>query len=178
MSFYFFQKLFLSTMLNYKPYSMANRSQSSSNVVVSLTHKLCAQKNIINRFINQEPAADHLAARQIITDLRRKTRQQCEQILNLQRSLATQQQQNRLDSLAKCEQLTCVANQLMMLESRLKRRQRQIAAVLRQREGTIARQQKTIDALVARLQEHGIPNNVASFIQTMIDKYFNACVFL
>lgn len=116
----------------------------------------------------QEPAADHLAARQIITDLRRKTRQQCEQILNLQRSLAAQQQQNRLDSLAKYEQLSCVATQLMVLESRLKRRQRQIAAVLRQREGTIVRQQKTIDALVARLQEHGIPNNVVNLICNII----------
>lgn len=138
--------------------------------ISQISHFLTQRRDFLYSILEiahqEPPAADHLAARQIITDLRRKTRQQCEQILSLQRSLAAQQQQNRLDSQAKFEQLSCVAAQLMMLESRLKRRQRQIAAVLRQREGTIARQQKTIDALVGRLQEHGIPNNVASSIST------------
>lgn len=103
-----------------------------------------------------------MAARQIITDLRRKTRQQCEHIMQLQRALCQQRQQHRADVGLKADQLEALATQLMLLESRLKRRQLQIAGVMRQREQTIMRQQKIIETLSTRLTDHGLGVSVVS----------------
>lgn len=102
------------------------------------------------------------ATRHIITDLRRKTRLQCEHIMQLQRALQQQQQQHRHDISMRSDQLAALANQLLLLESRLKRRQTQIAVVMRQREHTIVRQQKVIETLSNRLTDHGLGVSVVS----------------
>lgn len=49
-----------------------------------------------------------------------------------------------------------LTNQLLLLESRLKRKQKQISNILCQRELIILRQQKLIDALSSRLVDHGL----------------------
>lgn len=48
----------------------------------------------------------------------------------------------------------------MLLESRLKQKQKQIANILYQRELTIYRQQKIIEALSSRLELHGLDNQI------------------
>lgn len=48
----------------------------------------------------------------------------------------------------------------MLLESRLVRKQKQIANILYQRELTICRQQKIIEALSSRLELHGLDNQI------------------
>lgn len=54
------------------------------------------------------------------------------------------------------DQLNYLTSQLLLLESRLIRKQKQIANILYQRELTIYRQQKIIEALSCRLIDHGI----------------------
>lgn len=49
----------------------------------------------------------------------------------------------------------------MLLESRLVRKQKQIANILYQREATICRQQKIIEALSSRLELHGLDNQIS-----------------
>lgn len=82
--------------------------------------------------------------------------------MQLQRAIQQQQQQHRHDISVRSDQLAVLANQLLLLESRLKRRQTQIAVVMRQREHTIVRQQKVIETLSNRLTDHGLGVSVVS----------------
>ena len=56
-----------------------------------------------------------------------------------------------------------MTSQLLLLESRLKRKQKQIASLLQHREMTIQRQQKIIDTLSTRLVDHGLEAIDASY---------------
>lgn len=66
------------------------------------------------------------------------------------------EQQHYRESRRQTEELNSLTSQLILLESRLKRKQKQIANMLYQRELTIMRQQKFIEALSNRLVDHGI----------------------
>lgn len=66
------------------------------------------------------------------------------------------EQQHYKESRYQTEEFNALTSQLILLESRLKRKQKQIANMLYQRELTIMRQQKLIDALSNRLIDHGI----------------------
>lgn len=81
---------------------------------------------------------------------------QAEQIIALRQAFAMQKQQHQRQQLEKAEQLNALTSQLLLLEARLKRKQKHIAAVLAQRDLTIQRQQKIIDALSSRLVDHGL----------------------
>lgn len=96
------------------------------------------------------------SAQLIIAELRRKQRTQSEQIMAWQKAFNMQNQQHYRDERTKTEQLNALTSQLLLLESRLRRKQKQIANVLCQREVTILRQQKIIDALSSRLVDHGL----------------------
>lgn len=66
------------------------------------------------------------------------------------------EQQHYRESRRQTEEFNTLTSQLILLESRLKRKQKQIANMLCQRELTIMRQQKLIEALSNRLVDHGI----------------------
>lgn len=59
--------------------------------------------------------------------------------------------------------MNALTSQLLLLESRLKRKQKQIASLLQHREMTIQRQQKIIDTLSTRLLDHGLEAMDASY---------------
>jgi hypothetical protein len=62
--------------------------------------------------------------------------------------------------LEKTDQLSYLTGQLLLLESRLVRKQKQIANILYNKELTIYRQQKIIEALSSRLELHGLDNQI------------------
>lgn len=59
--------------------------------------------------------------------------------------------------------MNALTSQLLLLESRLKRKQKQISSLLQHREMTIQRQQKIIDTLSTRLVDHGLETIDASY---------------
>lgn len=59
--------------------------------------------------------------------------------------------------------MNALTSQLLLLESRLKRKQKQISSLLQHREMTIQRQQKIIDTLSSRLVDHGLEAIDASY---------------
>ena len=71
-----------------------------------------------------------------------------------------QSEQHFREQLEKTDQLSYLTGQLLLLESRLVRKQKQIANILYQRELTICRQQKIIEALSSRLELHGLDNQI------------------
>lgn len=103
----------------------------------------------------QDPV-DLPAAKLIIADLRRKHRIQSEQIMAWNKAFNLQTQQQYRENRIKNDQLNTLTSQLLLLESRLKRKQKHISTLLGQRELTILRQQKLIDALSSRLVDHGL----------------------
>lgn len=90
-------------------------------------------------------------AKLIINQLRQKCRIQSEQILNWKKAYHIQRQQQITVGQMKTEQLNSLTSQLLLLESRLRRKQRHIANILIETECTILRQQKIIDTLSSRL---------------------------
>lgn len=72
------------------------------------------------------------------------------------------QQQYRYQK-EKGDQMNALTSQLLLLESRLKRKQKQISSLLQHREMTIQRQQKIIDTLSTRLVDHGLETIDASY---------------
>lgn len=106
--------------------------------------------------LNKKEPVDLQGAKLIIAELRRKYRAQTEQIMAWKKAFNFQNQQHYREARDKTDQLNTLTSQLLLLESRLKRKQKHIANVLCQRELTIMRQQKIIDALSSRLVDHGL----------------------
>lgn len=75
--------------------------------------------------------------------------------------MRTKSEQHFREQLEKTDQLSYLTGQLLLLESRLVRKQKQIANILYQRELTICRQQKIIEALSSRLELHGLDNQIS-----------------
>uniref|UniRef100_A0A1B0DP01 Uncharacterized protein n=1 Tax=Phlebotomus papatasi TaxID=29031 RepID=A0A1B0DP01_PHLPP len=65
---------------------------------------------------------------------------------------------------ARNDQINILTSQLILLESRLIKKQKQISNLLCQREQTIHRQQKFIDSLCSQLSEHGLDIPDASYM--------------
>lgn len=93
-------------------------------------------------------------AKLIINKYRQKCRIQSEQILNWKKAYNIQRQQQITVGQLKTEQLNSLTSQLLLLESRLRRKQRHIANILIETESTILRQQKIIDQLSSRLVDY------------------------
>ncbi|KAG4065593.1 hypothetical protein HA402_012583 [Bradysia odoriphaga] len=109
-----------------------------------------------NMTLTEQEPSDLPTAKLIINELRRKYRLQTEQIMTWKKAFTLKEQQHYKESRRQTEELNSLTSQLILLESRLKRKQKQIANMLYQRELTIMRQQKFIEALSNRLVDHGI----------------------
>ncbi|XP_017056673.1 uncharacterized protein LOC108098342 [Drosophila ficusphila] len=118
--------------------------------------------NLRLNMMNQDPKDLH-TARAIIEELRSKVRFQTEHIMKWRKAYAMQVQQHYRYQKEKSDQMNSLTSQLLLLESRLKRKQKQIASLLNHREMTIQRQQKIIDTLSSRLVDHGLETIEASY---------------
>ncbi|XP_037709686.1 uncharacterized protein LOC119547071 isoform X2 [Drosophila subpulchrella] len=118
--------------------------------------------NLRLNMMNQDPKDLH-TARAIIEELRSKVRFQTEHIMKWRKAYAMQVQQHYRYQKEKSDQMNSLTSQLLLLESRLKRKQKQIASLLNHRELTIQRQQKIIDTLSSRLVDHGLETIEASY---------------
>uniref|UniRef100_A0A1A9W3W7 Uncharacterized protein n=1 Tax=Glossina brevipalpis TaxID=37001 RepID=A0A1A9W3W7_9MUSC len=118
--------------------------------------------NVRLHMMNQDPKDLH-TARAMIEELRSKVRCQAEHIMKWRKTYALQVQQHYRYQREKTDQLNALTCQLLLLESRLKRKQKQIASLLNHREMTIQRQQKIIDTLSSRLVDHGLETIEASY---------------
>lgn len=114
----------------------------------------------------QDPV-DLPSAKLIINKFRQKCRMQSEQILNWKKAYNLQRQQHFTIGQLKTEQLNSLTSQLYLLESRLRRKQRQIANILIETENTIVRQQKIIDTLSSRLVDYKLDS--CSELETLND---------
>ncbi|XP_063701822.1 uncharacterized protein LOC134831912 [Culicoides brevitarsis] len=114
-----------------------------------------------NSSVHEMPK-DLVKAQEIIDELRLKCRVQTEQILAWKKAYSIQNEQHYREQKAKTDQLNYLTSQLLLLESKLIKKQKQIANLLYQRELTIFRQQKIIESLSSRLIDHGIldPNSL------------------
>ncbi|XP_017494802.1 PREDICTED: uncharacterized protein LOC108382944 [Rhagoletis zephyria] len=111
--------------------------------------------NLRLNMMNQNPKDLH-TARLMIEELRTKVRYQAEHIMKWRKAYALQIQQQYRYQKEKTDQMNTLTSQLLLLESRLKRKQKQVASLLSHREFTIQRQQKIIDTLSNRLSDHGL----------------------
>ncbi|XP_023160657.1 uncharacterized protein LOC111592578 [Drosophila hydei] len=118
--------------------------------------------NLRLNMMNQDPKDLH-TARAIIEELRSKVRFQTEHIMKWRKAYAMQVQQHYRYQKEKSDQMNSLTSQLLLLESRLKRKQKQISSLLSHRELTIQRQQKIIDTLSTRLVDHGLESIEASY---------------
>ncbi|ALC40290.1 CG43861 [Drosophila busckii] len=118
--------------------------------------------NLRLNMMNQDPKDLH-TARAIIEELRSKVRFQTEHIMKWRKAYALQVQQHYRYQKEKSDQMNALTSQLLLLESRLKRKQKQISSLLGHRELTIQRQQKIIDTLSTRLVDHGLETIEASY---------------
>ncbi|XP_053675925.1 uncharacterized protein LOC128726159 [Anopheles nili] len=104
----------------------------------------------------EEEPIDMKNAHLIINELRSRCRNQSEQIMAWKKAFSLQQEQNHRLQKEKTEQLNYLTSQLLLLESRIMRKQKQVSNVIYQRELTIYRQQRIIETLSSRLIDHGI----------------------
>ncbi|XP_050663871.1 uncharacterized protein LOC126964662 isoform X2 [Leptidea sinapis] len=95
-------------------------------------------------------------ARRTIRDLRMKYRAQAHQLLTWRRSQRTQEELVTRLQREKAEQLKMLSSQLLLFESRLVRKQKEITNMLALRESIVMKQQKVIETLQAKLLDNGI----------------------
>lgn len=114
-------------------------------------------------------------ARKLARDLRQKTRAQAQQILAWRRAYKMQVSTFRVTRYVsayawlclkeffiarlqreKCDQLKALSSKLLLFESRLIRKQKDISTMLNMRENLIHRQQRTIETLMNRLIDNGL----------------------
>jgi hypothetical protein len=95
-------------------------------------------------------------ARKLARDLRQKTRAQAQQILAWRRAYKMQELLVARLQREKCDQLKALSSKLLLFESRLIRKQKDISAMLSIRENIIHRQQRIIETLTNRLIDNGL----------------------
>ncbi|KAJ2946664.1 hypothetical protein O0L34_g12723 [Tuta absoluta] len=110
-------------------------------------------------------------ARRTIRDLRMKYRAQAHQLLTWRRAHRTQEELVSRLQREKAEQLKSLSSQLLLFESRLVRKQKEISNMLALRETIIMKQQKVIETLQAKLLDNGIdtPNTIPDFRDMLQD---------
>ncbi|CRK90692.1 CLUMA_CG004389, isoform A [Clunio marinus] len=120
-----------------------------------------SEKNCSSPTYSNEDAKNNVDADLVmLEELKVKCRTQTEQIMAWKKAYSMQSEQHFREQLEKTDQLSYLTGQLLLLESRLVRKQKQIANILYQRELTIYRQQKIIEALSSRLEMHGLDNQI------------------
>ncbi|XP_077296149.1 uncharacterized protein LOC143918244 isoform X2 [Arctopsyche grandis] len=98
-------------------------------------------------------------AKKIIRDLRMRYRAQAHQLLIWRRAHKIQEDLVARVQREKVEQLKSLSSQLLLFESRLIRKQKEITALLGQRETIIIRQQRMIETLNNKLLDNGLEPN-------------------
>ncbi|XP_019768692.1 uncharacterized protein LOC109543421 isoform X2 [Dendroctonus ponderosae] len=106
-------------------------------------------------------------ARKLIRDLRAKTRQQAQQIMAWRKAYKMQELFISRLQREKCDQLKAISSKLLLFESRLIRKQKDIAMMLNMRETLICKQQRLIETLTIRLTDNGldVPQNEITDIE-------------
>lgn len=132
------------------------KARNNSSAMPTTTAKNEANEQHSDCDNEEEEPKDMKNAHLIINELRTRCRNQSEQIMSWKKAYALQQEQNHRLQKEKAEQLNYLTSQLLLLESRIMRKQKQVSNVLYQRELTIYRQQKIIETLSSRLIDHGI----------------------
>ncbi|XP_074025608.1 uncharacterized protein isoform X2 [Leptinotarsa decemlineata] len=95
-------------------------------------------------------------ARRLVKDLRQKTRAQAQQIMAWRRAYKMQELLISRLQREKCDQLKALSSKLLLFESRLIRKQKDISTMLNIRENIISRQQRIIETLSNRLSDNGL----------------------
>ncbi|CAH1176224.1 unnamed protein product [Phaedon cochleariae] len=95
-------------------------------------------------------------ARRLVRDLRQKSRTQAQQIMAWRRAYKMQELLISRLQREKCDQLKALSSKLLLFESRLIRKQKDISTMLNVRENIIHRQQRIIDTLSNRLIDNGL----------------------
>ncbi|XP_049820650.1 uncharacterized protein LOC109598832 isoform X2 [Aethina tumida] len=95
-------------------------------------------------------------ARKLVRDLRQKTRAQAQQIMAWRRAYKMQEVFVSRLQREKCDQLKALSSKLLLFESRLIRKQKDISTMLNIRENIIHRQQRIIETLSNRLIDNGL----------------------
>ncbi|KRT86623.1 hypothetical protein AMK59_2751 [Oryctes borbonicus] len=95
-------------------------------------------------------------ARKLVRDLRQKTRAQAQQLLAWRRAYKTQELLISRLQREKVDQLKTLSSKLLLFESRLIRKQKDISTMLNLRENIIHRQQRIIESLTNRLIDNGL----------------------
>lgn len=131
----------------------SSSSKSSAMPTTTVKNEANSEQHSDNE---EEEPKDMKNAHLLINELRTRCRNQSEQIMSWKKAYALQQEQNHRLQKEKAEQLNYLTSQLLLLESRIMRKQKQVSNVLYQRELTIYRQQKIIETLSSRLIDHGI----------------------
>ncbi|XP_028149739.1 uncharacterized protein LOC114343127 [Diabrotica virgifera virgifera] len=95
-------------------------------------------------------------AKKLVRDLRQKTRAQAQQIMAWRKAYKMQEIMISRIEREKSDQLKALSSKLLLFESRLIRKQKDISTMLNIRETIIQRQQKIIETLSNRLQDNGL----------------------
>ncbi|KAJ0180943.1 hypothetical protein K1T71_003028 [Dendrolimus kikuchii] len=115
-------------------------------------------------------------ARRTIRDLRMKYRAQAHQLLTWRRAHRTQEELVSRLQREKAEQLKSLSSQLLLFESRLVRKQKEITNMLALRETIIIKQQKVIESFQSKLLDNGIDSsqNIPDFRDMLQDTHITA----
>ncbi|XP_023245611.1 uncharacterized protein LOC106641023 isoform X2 [Copidosoma floridanum] len=115
----------------------------------------CTSCRDVTREPQQQEVTSLEEARKVIAALRARQRAQAHQMLAWRRTLKLQEELVSRLTREKAEQLRSLSSQLLLFESRLCRKQKEIEACLGQREAIIMRQQRAIKQLQQRLRNTG-----------------------
>ncbi|XP_017775678.1 PREDICTED: uncharacterized protein LOC108562017 [Nicrophorus vespilloides] len=104
-------------------------------------------------------------ARKLIKDLREKSRAQAQQILAWRRAYKMQEVLITRLNREKADQMKTLSSKLLLFESRLIRKQKDISVMLNHREVIIHRQQRIIETLTNRLIDNGLEPPVSDLTE-------------
>ncbi|XP_044261875.1 uncharacterized protein LOC123009552 isoform X2 [Tribolium madens] len=109
-------------------------------------------------------------ARKLARDLRQKTRAQAQQIIAWRRAYKMQESLVARLQREKAHQLKILSAKLLLFESRLIRKQKEISSMLTLRENIIHRQQRIIETLTNRLIDNGleVPQSELAELETTL----------
>ncbi|XP_018331367.1 uncharacterized protein LOC108741179 [Agrilus planipennis] len=108
-------------------------------------------------------------AQNVIRNLRQKLKVQAQQLANYRRAYKMQDCVLARLQREKADQLKLLSSKLLLFESRLLRKQKDISLLLTHRENIIHHQQKIIENLTGRLIENGLDCSQIDFEQNRLD---------
>ncbi|XP_026670523.1 uncharacterized protein LOC108626375 isoform X2 [Ceratina calcarata] len=133
--------------------SFDETSMDSCSLITTPVMITEARDNDLSKDSNETDVTSLEEAKTVIAALRARQRAQAHQMLVWRRTLKLQEDLVARLTREKAEQLRTLSSQLLLFESRLCRKQKEIEASLAQRESIILRQQRVIRQLQNRLAE-------------------------